>query len=93
MTTYGNLADTERTEAAMDAFYTRPRQNRLDLAAQQIVQVGYEISDCNDERWTDFDEAVRIHCERNPKDSDMVTAYMQEIEAAFRTEFPQGKAR
>jgi hypothetical protein len=25
MTTYGNLADTERTEAAMDTYYTRLR--------------------------------------------------------------------
>jgi hypothetical protein len=66
---------------------------RIADAAQAIVQTGYEISDCNDEGWTDFDEAVRIYCERTPGDSEMVSAYMDKIEAAFRKEFPQGKAR
>jgi hypothetical protein len=65
----------------------------IDDIKQAIIQTGYEISDCNDDGWTDFDEAIRIFCEREPQHEAVAMANISEIEVGFRHEFPQGKAR
>ena len=46
MTTYGNLADTERTEAAMDAFYTKSHfsQSTGDDNAKAVLPDGQRES-------------------------------------------------
>ena len=50
----------------------------------EIIQVAYEISDCNEEGMTDADEAIRIWCERTGYELPLPIA---EIKAAINHEF------
>jgi hypothetical protein len=65
----------------------QPYTNEYD-----VIQIGYEIASCNDEGYTDFDEAVRIFAERNPHialaDDDIIAML-----PAWEREFPNGIAR
>lgn len=58
----------------------------------RLIEVGYEIADCNDEGLTDFDEAVRILQTRGISDADLenVRENYQVYESKFNHEFEGG---
>lgn len=52
---------TNEHEAEADNF----RQEDVDVNPAEVIAIAYEISDCSCDDSTDFDEAIRIWCERN----------------------------
>lgn len=55
-----------------------------------IVAVGYEQAGCNTEGLVDMDDALRIWIER---DGAWSWDWIDELDAVWSTEFPEGRAQ